>query len=99
MHIRRKYRMPNSIEIQEFNSSKCPGLSKPRRQKTEKTPEQIVKANQRRKQRECSRMVEAYFNADDGAITLTFRKEMRPKEDPGWDDRFPGRAGRSGRRK
>lgn len=80
MHIRRKYRMPNSIEVQEFNSSKCPGLSRPRRQKTEKTPEQIVKANQRRKQRECSRMVEAYFNEDDGAITLTFRKEMRPKD-------------------
>lgn len=80
MHIRRKYRMPNSIEVQEFNSSKCPGTSKPRGQRSEKTPEQIAKANQRRKQRECSRMVETYFNEDDGSLTLTFRKELRPKD-------------------
>lgn len=78
MHIRRKYRMPNAIEVQEFNSSKCPGEVKPRRPKTEKTSEQIALANQRRKQRECSRMVETYFNKDDGALTLTFRKEERP---------------------
>ena len=79
MHLRRKYRMANSIEVIEFNSSKCPGKSKPRRKKKNPTPEAVAKNNQKRKQRECSRMVEHYFNEDDGALTLTWAKEKRPK--------------------
>lgn len=79
MHLRRKYRMTNSIEVVEFNSSRCPGKSKPRREKKNPTPEAVAKNNQRRKQRECSRMVEHYFNEDDGALTLTWAKEKRPK--------------------
>ena len=79
MHLRRKYRMANSIEVVEFNSPKCPGKSKPRREKKNPTPEAVAKNNQRRKQRECSRMVERYFNEDDGALTLTWAKEKRPK--------------------
>lgn len=80
MHIRRKYRMENAIEVREFNSPKCPGASKPRREKTEPTPERVALNNQRRKQREASRMVEKYFNEDDLVLTLTFRKECRPKD-------------------
>lgn len=80
MHIRRKYRMPNSIEVVEFNSSKCPGKSRPRRPKTQPTSEAVKKNNQRRRQRECSRMVETYFNDDDLALTLTWSEEKRPQE-------------------
>ena len=80
MHLRRTYRMANSIEVVEFNSSKCPGKSAPRRPKTKPTSEAVARNNQRRKQRECSRMVEAYFNRDDGALTLTWKKEKRPKD-------------------
>lgn len=80
MHLRRKYRMPNSIEVVEFNSSRCPGKSRPRRPKTRPTCEAQARNNQRRKQRECSRMVEKYFNRDDGALTLTWAKEKRPAD-------------------
>lgn len=80
MHLRRKYRMPNSIEVVEFNSSRCPGKNRERRPKTKPTSEAVEKNNQRRKQRECSRMVETYFNEDDGALTLTWAKEKRPAD-------------------
>lgn len=79
MHIRRKYRTPNSIEIQEFNSSRCPGGHRPRRPKEKPTSERVARNNQRRKQREAGRMVEAYFNPDDLVLTLTYRKEGRPE--------------------
>ena len=79
MHIRRKYRMANTIEVVEFNSSKCPGKSMPRRPKEKPTSEAVKKNNQRRKQRECSRMVEKYFNDDDLALTLTWSAEKRPE--------------------
>lgn len=80
MHIRRKYKMRNSIEVCEFNSSKCPGQERQRRPKEKPSSERIQKNNQRRKQREASRMVEEYFNEDDLVLTLTFRKELRPAD-------------------
>lgn len=79
MHIRRKYRMPNTIEVQEFNSHKCPGDAK-RKEKTGETPERMKRNNQKRKERECSRMVEKYFNDDDNVMTLTYAEEKRPKD-------------------
>lgn len=78
MHLRRKYRMVNSTEVVEFNSSKCPGKSKPRRPRSKPTSEAVKKNNRRRKQRECSRMVEKYFEEDDLAFTLTWAVEKRP---------------------
>lgn len=74
MHLRRKYRMPNSIEVVEFNSAKCPGKCRPRRPKTAPTCEAQARNNQRRKQRACSRMIEKYFNEDDCVFTLTYAK-------------------------
>lgn len=78
MHLKKTYRMPNSIEVVEYNSARCPGESRPRRKKEKPTPERVKRNNQRRKQRECSRMIETYFNEDDCVFTLTFRKELRP---------------------
>lgn len=80
MHLRRKYRMPNSIEVVEFNSAKCPGKCRPRRPKTAPTCEAQARNNQRRKQRACSRMIEKYFNEDDCVFTLTYAKNLRPAE-------------------
>ena len=80
MHIRRKYRMKNSIEVCEFNSAKVPGANRVRRPKEKPTCERIKKNNQRRKQREAGRMVEQYFNEDDLVLTLTFKKELRPED-------------------
>lgn len=82
MHIRRKFRMRNTIEVREFNSARCPGehKAKARRPKTEQTPERVARNNQMRKQREAARMVEEYFNEDDLVLTLTFRKECRPED-------------------
>ena len=80
MHIRRKYKMKNSIEVCEFNSAKVPGANRGRRPKEKPTCERIKKNNQRRKQREAGRMVEQYFNTDDLVLTLTFRKELRPED-------------------
>lgn len=80
MHIRRKYRMKNSIEVCEFNSAKVPGVNRVRRPKEKPTCERIKKNNQRRKQREAGRMVEQYFNEDDLVLTLTFKKELRPED-------------------
>ena len=78
MHIRRKYRMRNSIEVCEFNSAKVPGVNRIRRPKEKPTCERIKKNNQRRKQREAARMVEQHFNEDDLVLTLTFRIKDRP---------------------
>ena len=80
MHIRRKYRMKNSIEVCEFNSAKVPGANRVRRPKEKPTSERIKKNNQRRKQREAGRMVEQHFNEDDLVLTLTFKKEQRPED-------------------
>ena len=41
MHIRRKYKMRNSIEVCEFNSSKCPGQERQRRPK-ETVPKRTI---------------------------------------------------------
>ena len=70
--------MRNSIEVEEFNSARCPGKNGKRRPKSEQTPERVARNNQRRKQREAGRMVEQYFNDDDLVLTLTFRQELRP---------------------
>ena len=88
MHIRRKFRMRNSIEVQEFNSAKCPDANRHRRPKTEQTPERVARNNQRRKQREAARMVEQYFNEDDLVLTLTFKKELRPHDMKGAKEIF-----------
>lgn len=78
MHIRRKYTMPNTIEVQEFNSWKCPGGGK-RQPKSKPTPERMKRNNQKRKERECSRMVETYFNDSDLLLTLTYKEDKRPE--------------------
>lgn len=44
------------------------------------TSEAAMKNNRRRKQRECSRMVEKYFANDDLALTLTWAKDKRPAD-------------------
>lgn len=80
MHIRRKYKMKNSIEVCEFISAKCPGANRIRRPKEKPSSERIKKNNQRRKQRKAGRMVEEYFNEDDLVCTLTFRTEQRPED-------------------
>ena len=87
MHIRRKYRTANTIEVQEFNSSKVPGGHE-RKTKTNETPERMKRNNQRRKQREASRMVDANFNPDDLILTLTYREGERPEGIKGALDHF-----------
>lgn len=72
--------MRNSIEVMEFTSAKCPGGKRTRKPKSEQTPERVARNNQRRKQREASRMVEHYFNEDDLVLTLTFKKDERPAD-------------------
>ena len=56
MHIRRKYKMKNSIEVVEFISAKCPGANRIRRPKEKPSSERIKKNNQKRKQRKAGRM-------------------------------------------
>ena len=45
MHIRRKYRMKNSIEVCEFNSAKVPGVNRMRRPKEKPTCERVVETS------------------------------------------------------
>lgn len=88
MHIRRRYRTPNAVEVQEFNSAKCPGKEKPRAKKEKPTTEQVAKNNQKRKEREAGRMVDKYFNEDDLVLTLTWKEGQRPETVKGALDHF-----------
>lgn len=77
---RNKYRLTNSIEVVEFHTARYGAPGQPRNAKKQMTPEAVTKNNQRVKERKSSRMVDKYFNEDDYVLTLTYRKEDRPKD-------------------
>ena len=77
---RNKYRLTNSIEVVEYHTARYGAPGQPRSGRTQQTPEAVAKNNQRRKERQCSRMVDKYFNDDDYVLTLTYRVEDRPKD-------------------
>lgn len=77
---RRKYRLTNSIEVIECHTARYGAPGQPRQKKEKPTPEAMRKNNQRNRERRCSRMVEKYFNEGDYVLTLTYRKEDRPKD-------------------
>jgi len=77
---RKKYRLTNSIEVMECHTARYGAPGQPRAEKKKLTPEAVRKNNQRNRERKCSRMVDKYFNEDDYVLTLTYRKEDRPKD-------------------
>ena len=76
-YIRERYDLFNSIEIREHMDSRhheegdrCP--------KRKRTPEEMARANQRRKEERARRLVWANFEEGDFVRTLTFKPEKRP---------------------
>lgn len=78
-YIRERYDLYNSIEICEHmdcrhheEGGRC--------EKRKRTPEEIKRANQRRKEDRARRLIWANFEPGDYVRTLTFKKEKRPRD-------------------
>ena len=78
-YIRERYDLYNSIEIREHmdcrhheEGTRC--------ERRKRTPEEIKRANQRRKEEKARRLIWANFEPGDYVRTLTFKKEMRPAD-------------------
>lgn len=78
-YIREKYDLYNSIEIREHMDCRHHEEGE-RCEKRKRTPEEMKRANQRRKEEKARRLVWANFEPGDYVRTLTFRKELRPKD-------------------
>lgn len=78
-YIRERYDLYNSIEIREHMDCRHHDEGT-RCEKRKRTPEEIKKANQRRKEEKARRLIWANFEPGDYVRTLTFKKENRPKD-------------------
>ena len=78
-YIRERYDLYNSIEIREHMD--CRHKEEGARcEKRKRTPEEMKRANQRRKEEKARRLIWANFEPGDYVRTLTFKKEMRPAD-------------------
>lgn len=78
-YIREKYDLYNSIEVHEHMD--CRHYEEGERcEKRKRTPEEMARANQKRKEAKARRLVWANFEEGDYVRTLTFDPEKRPKD-------------------
>ena len=78
-YIRERYDLYNSIEIREHMDCRH-NEEGARSEKRKRTPEEMKRANQRRKEEKARRLIWANFEPGDYVRTLTFKKEMRPAD-------------------
>ena len=78
--VRSTWHFPGAIEVVEYYTARYRPPGEKRSARTQPTPEQMVQANLRHREDMCRRKLRANFKADDLYITLTFRKDMRPKD-------------------
>ncbi len=78
-YIREKYDLFNSIEVHEHMD--CRHYEEGERcERRKRTPEEMARANQRRKEDKARRLIWANFEPGDYVRTLTFKPEKRPKD-------------------
>ena len=78
-YIRERYDLFNSIEIREHMD--CRHKEEGARcEKRKRTPEEMKRANQRRKEEKARRLIWANFEPGDYVRTLTFKKDRRPAD-------------------
>ena len=78
-YIRERYDLYNSIEIREHMD--CRHREEGARcEKRKRTPEEMKRANQRRKEEKARRLIWANFEPGDYVRTLTFKKDRRPAD-------------------
>lgn len=78
-YIRERYDLFNSIEIREHMD--CRHQEEGTRcEKRKRTPEEMKRANQRRKEEKARRLIWANFEPGDYVRTLTFKKDRRPAD-------------------
>ena len=78
-YIRERYDLYNSIEIREHKDSRHHEEGE-RCEKRKRTPEEMRRANQRRKEEKARRLIWANFEPGDYVRTLTFKPDRRPKD-------------------
>lgn len=78
-YIRERYDLFNSIEVREHMDCRHHEEGD-RCEKRKRTPEEMRRANQRRKEEKARRLIWANFEPGDYVRTLTFKKDRRPKD-------------------
>ena len=78
-YVRERYDLFNSIEIREHMDCRH-NEGGERCEKRKRTPEEMARANQRRKEEKARRLVWANFEDGDFVRTLTFKSEKRPAD-------------------
>ena len=78
-YIRERYDLFNSIEVREHMDCRHHEEGD-RCEKRKRTPEEMKRANQRRKEEKARRLIWANFEPGDYVRTLTFKKDRRPKD-------------------
>ena len=78
-YVRDRFDLFNAIEVREHMDSRH-NEEGTRCEKRIRTPEEMQRANQRRKEERARRLIWANFEPGDYVFTLTFKKELRPKD-------------------
>ncbi len=78
MYLRKTYRFPGSIEVEEYHNGRYGAPGEKRRPKRKATPEEIKNRNQINRQNHIRRLIKENFRANDYWITITYRKGSRP---------------------
>lgn len=79
-YVKEKCRAGKTVEYRYYYTYRHNDGGGRRREKTRPTPEAQQKINQRKMERECTRLLNANFQPEDLYVTYTYRKEARPKD-------------------
>ena len=74
------YEFENVIEVEEYLDGRYGAPGQKRAEKKKATPEEIARVNQWNKSKKARHRLRTYFKVNDYFVTLTYRKEKRPKE-------------------
>ena len=78
--IRSAWHFPGAIEVVEYYTARHKPPGEKRQARCRPTPEQMEKANLRHREDLCRRKLRANFGEDDLYITLTYKRDQRPKD-------------------
>ncbi len=74
-----RYFFADVIEVEEYHDGRYGAPGRERKKKRKATPEDMERVNQYNKEKKARHRLREYFKQDDWFMTLTYRKECRPK--------------------
>lgn len=80
MYVRVKYETRNGTVVYEYHSARYGAPGQKREKKAKPTPEQMKKINRIMKERRCRLRLMEHFDVNDYFVTLTYKKENRPRD-------------------